>query len=252
VKRLGAAGAAALAVQVLPAGAWLPALRRLVPSLGSPMRAGTVAVTFDDGPHPEGTAAVLDRLDELGWQAAFFMLGSEVARYPSIAREVAERGHVIGVHGFAHRYLLARSPLAARHDLQRAVWVTEEATGVTPRWWRPPYGVLSAAGLVAAKECGLRPLLWTAWGKDWRADATAATVTATIMQGRTDGGVVLLHDSDVTSAPGSWRTTVNALGLLAARFDDTGVRVSPLSREQARPRSERAAGSRSSAAPRVV
>lgn len=227
---LTAVTAATLAAHVLPAATWLPAVGRLAPGLASPMEPGTVAVTFDDGPHPEGTPAVLDRLDELGWRATFFMLGSAVSRYPTVAREVADRGHSLGLHGFEHRYLLARAPRATWQDLVGAKEAVEDATGNRPQWWRPPYGVLSAAGLVAASRLELRPLLWSAWGKDWTSDATPRRVVSTVMRGRVDGGVVLLHDSDVTSAPGSWRTTVAALGGLAGAVAEAGVRVAPLPR----------------------
>jgi len=214
--------------QVLPAVTWLPPVRRLIPGLASPMPRGTVAVTFDDGPHPEGTVAILDRLDELDWPATFFMLGSAAQRHPAVAREVVARGHSVGVHGFDHRYLLARSLRDASSDLGRARDAVSSATGVDVKWWRPPYGVLSATGLAAASRLGLRPLLWSAWGKDWVAGATPASIAATVMAGRVDGGVALLHDSDVTSAAGSWRATERALELLARRVAANGIRIARL------------------------
>ena len=88
-------------------------------------------------------------------------------------------------------------------------------TGVEPHWFRPPYGVLSAGTVWAARRAALRPVLWTAWGRDWTS-APAETITATVLRTLRDGGTVLLHDSDCTSVPGSWRGTVRALPLLAA------------------------------------
>ncbi len=216
------------ALHVLPAATWLPPVRRLAPQLASPMPAGTLAVTFDDGPHPEGTLAVLDRLDDLGWPATFFMLGSAARRYPTVAREVAARGHAVGVHGLEHRYLLGRTPRATWRDLQQAKETIEAVTSVEVRWWRPPYGVLSTAGLLAARRLGLRPLLWSTWAKDWTPTATAQTVVATLMRGRVDGGVALLHDSDVTSSAGSWRATAEALELLARNLAANDIDVRPL------------------------
>lgn len=192
------------------------------------MPPGAAAVTFDDGPHPDGTPAVLDVLDELGWQAAFFMLGSAVVQFPDVAREVADRGHEIAVHGWAHRYLISRSPRATGIDLRDATEIVTSVTGVEPRWWRPPYGVLTTGALVAARRLRLHPLLWSAWGKDWRSDATATSITRVVTRGRLDGGTILLHDSDATSAAASWRKTVQALPLIAEQLTVRGIRVAPL------------------------
>lgn len=223
---VGAAGATFL--HLVPAATWLPPIRRLVPHLESPMPRGQVAITFDDGPHPQGTPALLDRLDELGWVATFFMLGSAVQQYPDVAREVVRRGHGVGLHGFAHRYLILRTPHRTWSDLARGKAVVAQTTGVTPRWWRPPYGVLSTAGLVAAMRMKLQPLLWSTWGKDWRGDVTAQDISATVSRGRLDGGAILLHDSDALSAPDSWRQTYEALPLIAQRLDACGITVASL------------------------
>jgi peptidoglycan/xylan/chitin deacetylase (PgdA/CDA1 family) len=215
-------------IQILPAATWLRPVRRLLPTLESPMAPGTTAITFDDGPHPDGTAAVLDELDQLGWSATFFMVGSAVARFPEVAREVVSRGHAVGLHGGSHRYLLGRTPLATSKDLLDAADVVGAATGVAPQWWRPPYGVLTAAGVIAAHRHRLHPLLWSAWGKDWRPDATAASIARTVRSGRLDGGTVLLHDSDAMSAPDSWKRTVAALPLIGEELAVGGLRVAPL------------------------
>lgn len=178
-------------------------------------RPGGVALTFDDGPDPKGTPAVLEFLDARGWRATFFLLGSQVRRHPQVARSIAAAGHEIAVHGYEHRNHLARSASWVRRDLRAAREEIAAATGMQPRWVRPPYGVLSAGTLAAAKELQLTPVLWTAWGRDWEA-GPADTVMAHLRRALRDGGTILLHDSDCTSRPGSWRSTVGALPLLAA------------------------------------
>jgi peptidoglycan-N-acetylglucosamine deacetylase len=183
-------------------------------------------LTFDDGPHPEATPAVLDVLDRLGWTATFFVLGAQVRRYPGVAADVVARGHELALHGDEHRYLIGRGPKAASDDLRRAFDTVAALTGQPPLWWRPPYGVLSGPALVAARGLGVRPVLWTAWGRDWRAAATGASVVDDLYGGGdVDGGTLLLHDSDVTSDAGAWRSTVAALPLLAERLDSGGVEV---------------------------
>src|SRR3954447_2988348 len=220
---------AAAAVQVGPAASWLPGVRRgVMPSLLGRGQPGSVALTFDDGPHPEGTPAVLDALDQLGWSATFFVLGAQARRHPELVTDTARRGHEIAGHGDEHRSLLARSPRAAYGDLRRATDTVAGITGVAPRWWRPPYGVLSGPALIAAHQLGLRAVLWSAWGRDWRPDATADSVVRDLVAAPTSGGTLLLHDSDVTSAPGSWRTTVAALPLLAQQLSSRGLSVTTL------------------------
>jgi peptidoglycan-N-acetylglucosamine deacetylase len=228
-RALAVAVSAAAAAQVGAAATWLPGVRRaLAPSLLGRGRPTSVALTFDDGPHPQGTPAVLDMLDDLGWSATFFVLGTQARRHPELLSETAHRGHEIAVHGDEHRYLIARPPWTAYDDLRRARDTVADITGIEPRWWRPPYGVLSGPALVAAHRLDLHPVLWSAWGRDWRADATADSVVAELVAAPVGGGTLLLHDSDVTSAPGSWRTTVAALPLLAARLARLNLTVTSL------------------------
>ena len=222
---LGAAAAAGTA-HAVPALFARDPLRRLTPRLAGEGRPGGVALTFDDGPDPLGTPAILETLDQLGWRATFFLLGTQVRKHPDVARAVAAAGHEIAVHGDEHRNHLARAPREIRRDLDAAVAGIGEATGVRPRWFRPPYGVLSGGTLWAAAGLGLTPVLWTAWGLDWRA-GPADDVVAAITRSLRDGGTVLLHDSDCTSRPGSWRSTLAALPLLARelRARDLEVRT---------------------------
>jgi len=200
-----------------------------LPTLSGIGTADHVALTFDDGPDPLSTPAILDQLDRLGWRATFFLLGSMVRAAPAMAEELRLRGHELGVHGDEHRSHLQRTPGALRDDMARAYDSIVEATGVVPQWFRPPFGALSAGSLASAHHLGLRPVLWTTWGRDWRAEATPATVVADVADGLVPGATVLLHDSDCTSAPESWRSTLGALAPLAELFADRGLTVGPLS-----------------------
>ena len=93
----------------------------------------------------------------------------------------------------------------------RAEATIASAVGQAPRLYRPPYGVLTRARLVHARRRGWQPLLWTRWGHDWRARATPASIAAEAAADLSGGEVVLLHDADHYSAPGSWQRTVAAL-----------------------------------------
>jgi peptidoglycan/xylan/chitin deacetylase (PgdA/CDA1 family) len=191
-----------------------PVRRRLFPRLSGLGRADHVALTFDDGPDPAWTPAFLEVLADQQVRATFFMLGSMAAREPRLAAEVAGAGHEVAVHGWAHRYTVLRSPWAVADDLARARDAVAAATGAEPRFYRPPYGVLSAGALAAARRLGLTPVLWTCWGREWTPGATARSVWATLAGNLTGGATVLLHDSDCTSPPGSAAAGLGALPLL--------------------------------------
>jgi peptidoglycan/xylan/chitin deacetylase (PgdA/CDA1 family) len=224
---IGVAGAAA--VHAAPSLVALSSIgRHLSPSLAGVGAKGHVALTFDDGPDPSSTPAFLDALDELGWRATFFMLGEMVRSSPGLAAEVAAAGHEVGVHGDRHRSQLRLSPRTTTNDIRRSRDAIADATGVQPSWYRPPFGTLSVGGWMAARKLGLDVVLWTAWGRDWRAEATAETVVADVLSGYVDGGTVLLHDSDCSSAPESWRAALDALPLLGKELADRGLTVGPV------------------------
>ncbi|MDE3025398.1 MAG: polysaccharide deacetylase family protein, partial [Acidobacteriota bacterium] len=216
--------AVAAGAYALPAGALASAGLARALAMQTRLRDGAgAALTFDDGPHPEGTPAFLDALARHAVTATFFLTGEQVLRHPEVAREVAARGHGIGVHGHRHLLLTVRPPRATWLDLARAKAVVEDATGATPRLYRPPYGVANAAALVAARRLGLRVVLWTRWGRDWEASATAASVASTLTRGLRGGEILLLHDADHYASRGSWRATLAALPAIAAAVDGAGL-----------------------------
>jgi peptidoglycan-N-acetylglucosamine deacetylase len=209
---VGAIGGAALAGYLLPAlaGAW-PALRG---PLGIEDRTASrrgYALTFDDGPHAQGTPAVLEILRDARVRATFFLVGEQVLRNPALAREIADAGHQIALHCQRHRNLLRLTPPQVQADIATARATIAEHTGCSPTLYRPPYGIANAAALRIARANGWRTLLWSHWGRDWEARATPASITARATDGAGDGAVLLLHDADDYSAPGSWRRTAAAL-----------------------------------------
>ena len=225
----GVAAAAALAWHAAPALTAIGHIRqRYLPGLAGVGDPGHVALTFDDGPHPLSTPRFLDVLDRLGVRATFFLLGRWAARAPGLVRDIAAAGHEVGLHGYDHRCLLARGPRATRTDLTRGRDIVADLTGQPVRWYRPPYGVLTGAALDTSRRLGLTPVLWTAWGEDWTARATPDSVYRTVLADLAGGGTVLLHDSDVTSTPGSWRATLGAVPALVAACRDRGLAIGPL------------------------
>lgn len=223
-----AAGAGAFTHLVPGVVAWRSARCRLLPGLSGVGRPGHVALTFDDGPDPVSTPLILDALDALGWRATFFCLGGEARRAPEVLTELVDRGHEIGVHGDTHKSHLRRTVPSVVRDVAAARSTLEELTGRPVEWFRPPYGGVSLSSLVAARSTRLRMVLWTTWGLDWRHDATGATVAGNVARTFVPGATVLLHDSDVTSTPESWKATIDALPLLADDWRARGLEVGPL------------------------
>jgi peptidoglycan/xylan/chitin deacetylase (PgdA/CDA1 family) len=181
------------------------------------------ALTFDDGPHPDGTPAVLEVLAAAGVQATFFLVGEQVRRDPALVREIADAGHGIGLHCDRHRNLLRLTPWQVHADIARAQDAIEEAARRPVELYRPPYGVLNASALRIARAHSWRTLLWSHWGRDWEARATPASIAARVTQGAGEGSVLLLHDADDYSAPGSWRNTVAALPRVLGTLAERGL-----------------------------
>jgi peptidoglycan-N-acetylglucosamine deacetylase len=220
----GAFGAAAV-VQCAPAISChaprvsdLLSLRRRLPFGGS------VALTFDDGPHPEGTVAVLSLLARHDAKATFFLVGEQVRRFPALAREIADAGHGIGLHGETHRCELRLTPSMLAEDRARGRESIHAATGVLPVIHRPPYGAASGPGVLHARRERIETVLWSRWGGDWRGSATADTVLRDVTRsGPLDQEIVLLHDADHYAAHGSFHATVGALPAILERCTEEGL-----------------------------
>ncbi len=213
------------AVQAAPLVTFLQPVKPLLPTVNGAGRAGHVALTFDDGPDGQSTPRFLDALAVLDVRATFFLLGQMCLRYPDLARRIVDEGHEVVVHSFDHRNHLRRTPASTFEQLARTADLVEVQAGVRPRWFRPPYGALTTAGVVAARELGLQTVLWTAWGQDWQRGLTAGDVVDEVLRGRLAGGTVLLHDSDCTSEPGSWRATLGALPRIVDHCRERGLEV---------------------------
>jgi peptidoglycan-N-acetylglucosamine deacetylase len=214
----------AMAGYVLPALAFYS--RPLRAALGVEDRTATGtgwALTFDDGPHAQGTPAVLDILASHEIRATFFLVGEQVLRNPAIPGEIVAAGHEIGLHCHRHRNLLRLAPRQVREDVARAQAAIEDATGISPGLYRPPYGVLNATALRLARGAGRRTLLWTHWGRDWEARATPESIAGRVTDDVEEGSILLLHDADDYSAAGSWRRTALALPRVLDVLAERGI-----------------------------
>lgn len=205
-----------------------PARRALMPRLSGRSHRHHIALSFDDGPDPASTPSFLELLADREVAATFFLLGAHAARERGLVCELVDAGHEVAVHGWTHECLALMSPRRLAGELVRTREELEETTGTPVRWYRPPYGVLTAAGVWAAGRAGLQTVLWSAWGRDWSARATPTTIVDRVSRAVRPGGTVLLHDTDRTSAPDSWRRTLAATESLLDRWQAMNVPVGPL------------------------
>ncbi|HET7121934.1 MAG TPA: polysaccharide deacetylase family protein [Solirubrobacterales bacterium] len=223
-----------LAAGALAAGAVansVPSLAPVVPPLGRALdvvlrdeELDGVALTFDDGPHPQGTPAMLETLREHGAEATFFLAGEQVERRPALVAEIVAAGHRVELHCHRHRNQMRLTPRMLLDDAERARAAIEEAGGQAVADYRPPYGIFSASGLAAVRAKGWRPVLWSRWGRDWDRRATPESITRRLTAGVGTGDVLLLHDADYYSASGSWVRTAAALPRILELLEARGLR----------------------------
>ncbi len=168
-----------------------PNLRRLPPAQHDDR---TVALTFDDGPDPEVTPRILDRLDTYGAKGSFFCIGRQVERYRGIVKEIAHRGHTVENHSYSHsRAFCFLGPRGMVRDLDRAQKLLELESGTLPRYFRAPAGLRNPwlDAVLVSRE--LRLVSWTRRGFD-KVARDPALIAARLLRGVAPGDILLLHD----------------------------------------------------------
>lgn len=165
--------------------------KRLVLPPGPAPEPGCARLTFDDGPHPDVTPAVLDRLAAVGHAAAFFLVGRRVAAAPDLPATIRRAGHVVGNHTFSHPRLAWNDTELSLDEVKRC---QEAVPGATH--FRPPFGRMTPGLWCAARRVGLTPAGWTLDAADWRcrSAADAGACAARLLAAARPGDVILLHD----------------------------------------------------------
>jgi peptidoglycan/xylan/chitin deacetylase (PgdA/CDA1 family) len=190
-------------------------------------RNDAVSLTFDDGPDPDATPAVLAELERIGAPATFFLVGEAVERDPPLVAEIVAAGHEVAVHCYRHRSPLLLTPRQARDDLHRATDAIRAATEAELRYYRPAYGFATTAALATARALGLQPVLWTRAGYDWEAVTTAEEIATRAAHDLEGGDVILLHDGRHPTAE-RWQRTRDAIPLVAEAAAARGLALAPL------------------------
>lgn len=155
---------------------------------------GAISLTFDDGPDPDVTPAVLDTLERHGAKGTFFLLGEKVKRYPELARSIAERGHAIGSHGMKHDVFMLRRRRETLEDIGESLKIIEEHTGCLTSLFRPPHGLFDFTTVRIVKRLKLRMVLWSLLSGDYR-DDDPVLVLDRVKRYMRPGSIIVFHDT---------------------------------------------------------
>jgi peptidoglycan-N-acetylglucosamine deacetylase len=204
-------------------GAVYPGAQVFGPTLRITGDVSTLALTFDDGPNPAVTPALLNLLERHDARATFFLMGSHVRAFPALAREIAARGHAIGNHTETHPNMTFLRAGRLRDELNRCGEAIESATDHRPRWMRPPFGFRGPALGGVVRQLGYSGIaMWSRLVRDWRPQASAAVIRR--LRRVAGGDIVLMHDGDHRVLEGDRRHTMGALEYWLPRWKNTGLR----------------------------
>ncbi|WP_327319692.1 polysaccharide deacetylase family protein [Streptomyces sp. NBC_01235] len=182
-------------------------------------RGRTMVLTFDDGPDPRYTPAILDTLAEYDVRAMFFVCGGMAVDNQELLGRMADDGHIVGNHTWSHPLLTTLTRRQIHSEMSRTSDVIEEGYGERPRWFRAPYGAWNRAAFQLGAELGMEPLAWTVDTLDWTTPGTG-TIVDRVERGAAPGVVVLSHD-----AGGDRSQSVRALRRYLPQLLDSGYHI---------------------------
>ena len=189
----------------------------------------TICLTFDDGPNGVATTKVLEVLQRYQIQATFFLIGKNVERDPALAHRIVQEGHLVGNHSYGHENLLAfQSAKRIRENLERTNQLIRDATGVRPRYFRPPNGLMTTRLQQVCHELGLTPVGVHIFVNDSFSTDPARIATRVLRQLQRGAAILVLHDGFGTWQAPSRRVAAQALEQLIVELNREGYRwVSP-------------------------
>jgi len=158
-----------------------------------------IALTFDDGPHGVVTDRVLNTLEQYNAKATFFMLGQNAKNMPELAKKVANKGHEIANHSISHVNLRAVSTERVHEEMVTSLDQIEQATGIRPSLFRPPYGNRNDIVDNKAQETNQKIILWSVDTRDWES-LNANSVYESVKTYAKPGSIILMHDIHPTTA----------------------------------------------------
>jgi len=196
-----AAGAALGAVGAWVGYAWVPHL--FTPASIWRGRGDTrrIALTFDDGPDPLWTPRILEILARRDVRATFFVIGERAQQAPDVVREIAAAGHELGNHSWSHPNLWFATPSRTATEIDLTQDLLAEVTGIAPRYFRPPWGIVNMPMFAMLRRRGLTCVFWSIQPEGLR-PAPPETQTRQVLARAYPGAIVDLHDAEgVAEAP---------------------------------------------------
>lgn len=152
-----------------------------------------IAITFDDGPHPRQTKEILDILDEYNIKATFFIIGVNADNYPDTLCEVVKRGHEIGNHTYSHPHVSSINYNTLENEVAKCKNSIEGHTGITPKLFRPPEGLIDSDVKSISQNYGYNVILWSIDTRDW-AHTSASKIIKNVTENISAGDIILMHD----------------------------------------------------------
>lgn len=185
------------------------------------------ALTFDDGPNPDATPAILDALAQANVKATFFILGRHAERWPDIVLRIFHEGHQIGNHGYFHRRLHFKRPFYVRQDIKLGKRAIERTGAKSPDWFRAPHGFRNPWVNSIAKSLGERVAGWSLGVWDTDRPGVGEIVKRTV-GGTKPGSIILLHDGDGYDPDGDRSQTAAAVPQIVAQLREKGFQFATL------------------------
>lgn len=166
-----------------------------IETMALPKEEKKIALTFDDGPHPQFTEELLDGLKERGVRATFFVIGEHAELHPDIIKRMNEEGHVVGNHTYSHIQLTEGNRESFKQELIKTNEILTGITGKEVLYVRPPYGTWDKS---FETELNMFPVLWNIDPLDWCANDTSCVVSR-VLKAADENSIILLHDYYETS-----------------------------------------------------
>ncbi|MCB1885907.1 MAG: polysaccharide deacetylase family protein [Geminicoccaceae bacterium] len=214
---------------LLGAAGMVPRTRLLGPNLtrlpGAARARGEVALTFDDGPDPQGTSEILAILARHGAKASFFCVGRRALAHPETVRAIVGGGHSVENHSHTHATAFAcKGPWGLAREVATAQGAIRAAAGTTPRFFRPPFGFRSPFLDPVLARQGLLQATWTRRGFD-TAFGDPAALLRRLTRNLAAGDILLLHDAGSARTPSGEPVARAVLPPLLARIEASGLRA---------------------------
>lgn len=173
--------------------------KRLLPIYEVDTDKPLVAISFDASWGAEHTLEILDTLDEYGVKASFFLVNIWLEEYPELAREIANRGHEIGLHSVSHPHFSTLSEEEIRAELEGNFTMIQQSTGYCPTLFRPPFGDYNDQVVELVNACGYDCIQWSKDSLDWK-DLSADAICQRVLKDIHPGDIVLFHNNGLHTA----------------------------------------------------